>query len=230
MKKKIILISIIFTVVHMSCAQQLFLSPIIGIKADISRVPFQKSHLDIPDYTIIDHQTYWFTVNPNPIFGARLEFAFRRNTLSAGILLNDHVNSRYEFSFMTMQDGQILQVNKTIYSGFQVVKIPLTYQYQWFKSTNKKFAFKFHLGANLLIPQKWSSPYQLLESETYTLAEGVSAGKEIQIDSYLINAQNLGQSRLKATIDLGVNMCFKINDRYNFNACVYFEKGFKKTQ
>lgn len=227
--KKIILISIILTVARLSCAQQLFFAPIIGAKADITRIPFYEKHLDIPDYKIIDEHRYWFTFNPKPVFGARVELELRRNTFSAGILLNDHVNSRYEYSFMALQGGQSQLVSKTIYGGFHVLKIPLTYQYEWFKSANKKFTFKFHLGANLLIPQKWGNPYQLIESETYILAEGVSAGKEIQIDSYLINAEYFGQSKLKATIDLGVNLCFKINSLFHINASLYFEKGYKKS-
>ncbi|MBK7129354.1 MAG: hypothetical protein IPH66_08345 [Crocinitomicaceae bacterium] len=216
-----------FFINHLCYTQDIFLTPIVGLKADLTRIPFYERHLVIPDYTVIDEHEYWFTLNPKPVLGVRVDYMFKRSTISTGILFNDHVNSRYEFSFMAIQNGQNIQVRKEINAGLPVIKIPLTYQYQWFETANKKFAFNFHLGFNFLMIYHVVEPYRLLDTETYTLAEGYSAGQEIEISSFIMGPPSFGQSKLKTTVDLGFNLSFNISESYHINTMFYFEKGFR---
>ena len=228
MIKKIILLSFILTVAQLTVAQQLIFSPIIGLKADITRIPFYVRHLEIPDYRTIDEHTYWLTANPKPVFGFRMEYQIKRSNFSVGLIMNDGANSRYTYSFLAVENGENVLIKRNVYNGAKVTKVPLTYNYEWFHSATGKFSFNFNLGCNLAFIKKSNEPYHLLDSETFTLAEGLSAGEEITLNTYLIDAAVFSKSALRVTFDLGVSLKLKLNSRMYITTSFYFEKGIKK--
>lgn len=224
------IISFLFglTVAQITVAQQLFISPIIGGKFDLTRIPFNERHLVIPDYTIIKQETYWFIPNKQPLFGARFEYFFNRQKVSIGVIFNDNVNHKLGYRFLAIENGQTIEINENPVLGVRTTKIPVSYGYRWFSSKGEKFSFNFHMGFNFVIPKK-STNYALIESNNYIMAEGLSAGKELTIDTYLLSSAAFTKSRFKTTFEIGFDLKFRIGERTNLNACLYFEKGLRNS-
>jgi hypothetical protein len=214
------------SVAQHSVAQQLSLSPIVGGKFDITRIPFNERHLVIPDYSVIDQESYWFIPNKRPLFGARFEYCFQKHNVSAGVIVNDYVNHKFGYRFLAIENGQTVEVNQRTVLGVRTTKIPIAYGYRWFNTKGEKFSFNFHLGVNFVIPKK-SATYSLVETKSNIMAEGLSAGKEIIIDTYILSSEAFTKSRFKTTFEIGFDLKFKINERIHINACLYFEKGLR---
>lgn len=217
---------IIYTVAQLSVAQQFSISPIIGMKYDVSRIPFEEKHLDIPD-PIINLDANWFIFNPNPIFGLRFELEKKRSKYAVGFLFNDIVSSSFNYSLNALIDGEKTKIHKTVYSGIRTVKIPISYQYQWFTSKNNKFAFNFHMGVNMVFSTRQHLPYNLFSSESFTLAEGLAANQTIVVNSYSIDIYQLNKPNFRFTTDIGVELSFRYRKNNRINMMLYFEKGYQ---
>lgn len=217
---------IIYTVAQLTVAQQFSISPIIGMKYDINRIPFEEKHLVIPD-PIIELDANWFIFNPNPIFGLRFELEKKRSKYAVGFLFNDVVSSSFNYSLNALIDGEKTKIHKSVYSGIRTVKIPFSYQYQWFSTKNQKFTFNFHMGLNMVFTLNKKGLYNLFSSESFVLAEGLSANQTLIVNSYSHNLYNQSKPNFRLTTDIGIELSFRYRKNNRINTMIYFEKGFQ---
>lgn len=226
--KKIIASFIILSVAYNICAQQIFFTPIIGGKFNISRIPFYVKNFDIPDYNIINEKTIWISPMETILFGGRFEYQKNKHNFSLGFIYNDQAYSKFRYSFYALQNGENTLIEKTVYEGVKLSKIPLSYNYTWFGNKKNSFEFKFHVGCNLLITEKWNSGFLLLDQQSYTLTQDPVTGNNLAVTTLLFSGNNFQQDRLHITFDLGFNLSFKLNEKRSIITSFYFEKGFLK--
>lgn len=138
MKK--IIISILYLTFGLAMqAQKFYLTPLIGVKADIASTKFR----EVPDYYYFKFSAPKVHSGVSPIFlGANLEFQHKKNIFGVGVIWGDQAASTIQLNFEVKSDSPYSDYKGNVeisdYSAHNVLKVPLSYKTEMFSINSKQ--------------------------------------------------------------------------------------------
>jgi len=227
MKRIIVLFSLLF-VAHTICAQQIFFTPIIGGKIEVSRG--QGNDYEPPDFFVIKDTRPTLSPMNTVLFGFKFNYIKNnRHDFNIGVIFNDRAYSKVKYNFYALVNNEEVFIEKNIYSGIKLLKVPISYNYKAWWNKKENFSFSFHTGLNLLISQKWNGfTKEIIPTESYILTQDVPSGGKLTIDNNAYNLSYQTGKRVNLSLDFGFNLAFKLNDKRKMITSLYYEQGLKR--
>jgi hypothetical protein len=226
MKQILIFILIINSVTAMS--QNFYISPLIGIKADVNR-----NNWDLGNkYSYFQYSSKPINFDGlNPLLlGISFEYQKNKNLFSLGFISQDQANSVTEISFYTKNTNPYTNYMEyhyqSNYAGWPIYcKVPLSYKRDLYTKLspkgNKIFSLKLNTGLNLMF---------LHVKKHSRLENPISFGKvytEFGDSIEFVGYDGNNQKSFSVSFNLGLDFDFYIKNKRRFNLQLYFEQGTK---
>ncbi len=162
MKKSIVFILILTFVIALQ-AQKFYVTPLIGVKADIGSTKFR----EVPDYYYFKWSAPRVHAGLSPILlGLNLEYKYKKSIFGIGIIGGDQAASTIQINFEVKSDSPYSDYKGNVeisdYSGLNILKVPLSYKTEMFSINSKQKStiakINLHTGFNLMFLKTKEKP------------------------------------------------------------------------
>lgn len=217
--------------VHTIYAQNFYLTPTIGIKADVNH-PNEKYQLSSKqnDYFQFTYPKVSFTGISPLLFGLNLEYKQNKNIFGLGIIVGDQANSTIRVSFNQTVNNPYVNNRFTKkygnYAGWPIyAKIPLIYKREIFSVESKKdkektrLAINLNTGVNLMFLKVKGEPR--FRNPISFGATNTDFGDSIDF----VGVEGHMNRSFSISFNLGLDFDFYVHGKRRIVAQLYYEQG-----
>ncbi len=215
---------------RISYAQQIYINPLLGIKADIGNSTAPNGIYG--DVVMFDYKYYPLSFNKrlSPLLlGVLIEVKQNKNSFSTGIIYGDNANSELSIGFKTRENlmGKTYTgyVKNRQNAGVNVLKIPLFYKHTLYRFNNKedkenlnKSCINFTTGFNIMYIRP-NTPINPISSQSIS-----ENGDTIELMAVEINLNK----KWSASFNLGFDVDVYIKNKRRVTLSLYYEQGTRK--
>ena len=216
---KSILLFITIISAQFCTAQILSFSPIIGGKMECAR--FVNYHASA-DFSLIKVKTPLFLPMRSVLFGASLNYEYKRSMWSVGIILNEQVKTTISYQFPAIINGESVIYSNKLNLGEKLIKVPLTYRLILLKNDGNYSQLSLTTGINFIFYSgKNQGGVFYGDPVIFTLDNGTSVDDfRVQTNRFVVN-----KDKLKMGLELGLSYTFKIGDKHRIITTLNYEQG-----
>lgn len=179
-------------------------------------------YYEAPEFSLIKVSTPLFRPMRSVLFGATLNYEYKRSMWSAGIIFNEQVKTTIAYQFPALINGESLTYTNKLNLGEKLIKVPLTYRLILLKNDGNYSQLSLTTGINFIFYSgKNEGGVFYGDPEIFTLDNGTSADNlSVQNNRFVVN-----KDKLKMSLELGLSYTFKIGEKHRIISTLNYEQG-----